>query len=163
MAISYADNVGIGADGRKPYFHRLADRYTTFGRLRALLQNARLARSPEPLHFAFRMPRRATSTSFGAKNGNDPVAAGRHRHPNKSLVADVKLIRQRYREAAAKTIPYLQDVALGNEEGAGHSDRIRAADLLGKYGIGTQQEVELSGNPDQPIQFVIVGGQKVGF
>lgn len=99
------------------------------------------------------MPRRATSTSFGAKNGNDPVAAGRHRHPNKSLVADVKMIRQRYREAAAKTIPYLQDVALGNEEGAGHSDRIRAADLLGKYGVGVKTEIE--GADGGPVQIQV--------
>lgn len=94
------------------------------------------------------VPKRATSTSFGALRGNTA-------RPSRSpLVNDVRLVRQRYREAAAQTIAYLRQVALGQLDGTTHADRLKAADLLAKYGIGTQQEVTGAGGAPLTVRVV---------
>jgi hypothetical protein len=85
----------------------------------------------------------ANATSFGASRGNTPK-------PSRSPVAtDVRLIRQRYREGAARTLNRLIQIAAGEltttvataagpvEVPPSFADQIRAADQLAKYGIGT--------------------------
>ncbi len=122
------------------------------------------------------MPRRATATSFGATRGIDPVKAAK-RVSAKAIAAgcDVRMVRQRMREAASRQLGVLEAIADGSlksqfatlagpcEVEPTAAERIRAIDTLAKYGIGTQHE--LTGDPDRPLtlQVAVIGGKKVTF
>jgi hypothetical protein len=77
----------------------------------------------------------------GAKKGNTP---GTGRPPSE--------IRARLRGSFDERIKILEEIAESPESSA--SDRIRALDVLAKYGLGTQQEH--SGPDGTPLRFTVV-------
>lgn len=114
------------------------------------------------------MPRRATATSFGGTRGNTPKPSHSH------IGADVRLIRQRYREAASRQLHRLEEIAAGtlaipvlDDDGKSLKDadgkvikrkpnldhQLRAMEQLGKYGIGTREEI--AGDPNQPLEVTV--------
>lgn len=104
------------------------------------------------------MPRRATSTSFGAPRGNprgDPIKAG-------AVGTEVEMIRARTRRAFGKRILNLEQIADGSittptvtkagvvDLPPSFSERVNAIKALGSFGLPTQQAVDVTSG-GQPL------------
>lgn len=116
------------------------------------------------------MPKRATSTSYGATRGNtggNPAKAG-------AVGTEVALIRRRARVKFAKLIDEAYrigsgeattTVVVGKGEGRrtieiapNFDTRLHAMEVLGRYGVGPQQSVDVTtqGNAVQGVVFLPV-------
>lgn len=111
----------------------------------------------------------AAATSFGGTRGLDPIAAAKRVAKEHIAVGvDVRIVRQRFREAAARSLARLEKIAMGKltipvrTVGADGVERVeqaqpviaeqlRAIESLAKYGVGTPP-VEVTGPNGGPMQ-----------